>query len=183
MSIAVDIEQHKIPPPEDSFELKGVTYHLPSNLLNTKLGHYIEAINAKTKEGSYENWNLLAACIYREDHSKPFNEDELINNAILFWQSSCKIGYWGVKKYSELITLLRITFPILYESKGSTADKDEGVRGYEMLNSVANNQVLKWEDAKNIRLANVFHWLSINEKNRQIEEQRQRINRIRNKHR
>lgn len=169
------ITQNKLVSAPYSFETNGVVYKTLENLLNIKVRHFIELVNCDLKEDSFENYHLVAACLYREDWSKPFSEEETINNAKHFWSNSCKYGIWGVEMFTKLISLLRSTYPILYE--GKQEDKQsEGRRAYSMLNGLAKDDPTKWEAAENLELWRAFVWMEEKEIQRQNEKQQQRSN-------
>lgn len=153
-----------------SFETNGKTFSTLKNLLNIKVRFFIELVNSKINGESLNNYHLVAACLYREDWSKPFNEDEIIENATMFYESSSKYSFWGVEKYSTLVSLLQSTYPILYEGKQELKES-EGRRAYSMLNGLAKDDPTKWKEAEELELWRAFVWMEEKEIERQNTKQ------------
>jgi len=152
------------------FETNGRKFSTLKNLLNIKVRHFIELVNSKVDGDSLSNYHLVAACMYREDWSKEFDEDEVIDNAGMFYESSSKFSFWGVEKYSELVSLLQSTYPILYEGKQENKES-EGRRAYSMLNGLAKDDPTKWKVAENLELWRAFVWMEEKEIERQNTKQ------------
>lgn len=163
------INSKQLPEVKNSFEIDGRTFYCPDLLLDIKVKHFIEIVNLDLNEDNYENCHMLTACLYREDWNKAWSNSEYIANATLFYESSCKYAIWALQKYSELISLLRRTFPILYENKHEDKE-NEGRRAYALLNGLATDDPTKWETAGDLKLETAFAWME----QKEIERDRQK---------
>lgn len=147
---------------------------LPSrnNLLKIQLQYFIEIVNARPNQDTYHNFELLTACFYREDWSKPFNDDELITNAT--WLNSQPLMYnlYGVILMQELFNLLRSTYPILYSKEQDAEDEEDGRKLYDMLNGLAKDDPTKWDDARNLTLETAFTYLE----EKKLDYEKKRLN-------
>lgn len=168
------LEEHKMESAQTSIVIDGFTYTCLENLLEIPFKYFIELVNQRIEEDDFTNWNSIAACLYRRDWTQPFDPSEWISNAKLFWTSSCKIGFWGIEKFNELISLLKQTYPILYENGKEDEEQEEGRRAYNMLNAVAKDDPTKWAEAETLPLWRVFAWLELKEIQHQNEKQRKR---------
>ena len=162
------IKQKKLVSAPWEIETNSMKMSVPENLLKIKVKHFVELVNLDLTDG-YKNHHVLAALMYREDWSKPFDEDEVIDNAKMFWESSSKFGIWAAELFEKLITLLKNTYPILYEKKES--EKSEGRRAYGMLNGLAQDNPTQWEKAENLELWRAFTWMELKAIQRDNEKQ------------
>ena len=142
-----------------NIKTKTLNLKLLENLLEMRVATFVELVNAKVKNDSFNNYQLVAACFFREDFEKPYSSSELIKIAEELSEQSLEVALWGAKLYQNLITLLKETFPILYE--GSVGEQTEGRRAYDMLNSLAKDDPTKWEEAENLTLHKAFLWLEV----------------------
>lgn len=163
------LSENKVGSAPCSFETNGKKFNTLENLLNIKVRYFIELVNIDLSEDKFDHFHLVAALIYREDWTRPFDESEVIENATLFYKSSPKFSIWGVEMYSKLITLLRDTYPILYEGKQENKES-EGRRAWSMLNGLAKDDPTKWEEAENLELSKAFVWMELKEIQRQNEK-------------
>ena len=179
MTMNVYMKQNPLPPAPESFEIDGIVYRCPDHPLELQVDHFKELANAKIKDGSFEYYNWVAALIYQEDHLAPFNGKRSVEVAKMLWTKSCKFSLWGMEKYKEMLSLLRDTFPILYEKKGDD-EEDEGVRAFGMVNALAKDDPTRWAEAGRLQIATAFRWIELKEIESRREKQRQRNNRVNN---
>lgn len=156
-------------------EVNGKVFKAPDPINDILVGHYVELINTEINEEDYQDMHIVSACIFREDWSKPFSEEEIVRNAQMFYEHTADVAYFSSMLYIELLNLLKEINPILYESKGGYDDSPR--KGYDMINILANNDFTKWDNVKNVKLSKAMTFLERIEIQRRNEEQRQRANR------
>ena len=133
---------------------------LPESLINIKVGHLIEIVNVEVNETTLFGSNILAACFYRKDWSKEFNENEIIKGANELIKKPLIFSMYGIILKQQLFFELNEIFPILYD-KGETEDDapDNGRKSYDLLNGLAKDNPLDWDRAKNLSVATAFAYL------------------------
>lgn len=171
----VEIKEYKAEIKRE-FTIGKKTFKAPDPLNDILVGHYVELINTEINDEDFEDMHIAAACIFREDWSKPYSEEEIIQNAQLFYTHTADVAYFASHLYVELLNLLKEINPILYESKGGGYD-DSPRKGYDMINILAGNDFTKWDNVKDVKLSKAMTFLERLEIQRRNEEQRQRSTR------
>jgi hypothetical protein len=139
-------------------------------LLNMQLAFLYELINLKIDPEKYKAIDNVAALIYREDWSKPFNQTEYFENALMFEKSKCKFSLWGMQKFNELIVILKDTYPILYQ--GNNEDKEDGRKMYDMINAISGDVVSNQKAALEVEIFRAFEWMEA----KKIESIKRKLN-------
>ena len=139
-------------------------YKLPNNLMNIKVGHFIEIVNAEININSFENAEIVAGCLWRKDWGKSFDKDEIIDTALWFQEQPLNYTIWSVLKMNELTSMLRETFPLLYDDQVSREaniepEEDDGRRLYDMLMGLTDKRFIDWDEAKDRLLVDSFVYL------------------------
>ena len=137
----LDLGEHKIP-----------------TLLNMQLAFLIELTNLEIEYETYRAFDNVAALMYREDWTKPFDQKEYLSNALFFNQQKSKYSIWGVQKMQELYMAMREAFPILYDGDQENGRTD-GRKMMDLLNIASGDNPSKWNDARNTSIADVFGWM------------------------
>ena len=136
----------------------------PAHILDIRVGHFIEIANARPDSKSLENAEIVAGCLYREDWSKDFSKEEIIDTALKFREYPLRYSLIAMVKMSELFLTLQDRYPLLYDQnidKEAKIEKteEEGRKLYDMLQGLTNNKFVDWDEAKNRTLADAFVYL------------------------
>ena len=147
---------------KDLTEVEGLK--LPSNLLNIRVGHFIEIVNANPHKISLENSEIVAGCLFRKDWDKPYSADEILETAYKFRDMELTYAIVALNTMGELIAKLKDTYPLLYDAQIDeeaeiSEEEDEGRKLYDMLMGLADRDFTKWNTAKDGFLGDAFVYL------------------------
>lgn len=151
-------EKHGEPPKE----IQG--YKHPSNLLQIRVGHLLEIVNADVDGESLERAEILMGCFYRKDWSKDFSEEEIVKTMEFFLKRPMVESFAGVFLIKELMQTLRDVYPLLHDEQidrevDMPESEDEGRKMYSMLNGLTNHKATEWDKAKNMMLKDAYVFL------------------------
>lgn len=163
-----------------SFKVNGKWYHAKhvtvdgekiATPLQMQLAFLIEAVNIKIDIEQFKGIDNMAALMYRQDWSKPFNIEEYFESAKMFEGLETKYSLWGMTKYNELILTLKKAYPILYQDNEETG-KTEGRKMFDLLNAVSGDNPSQFENARSTAISDAFTWME----HKKIEHVKQKLN-------
>lgn len=139
-------------------------YRLPDNLLDIRVGHYIEIVNAIPDLESLMGADIVMGCLYRKDWSKDYSEKEIVDTAMFFLEQPLLYTLCGILTMKELFDTLHYSYPLLYDEKvNREADveptEDESDRQHELLHVLSEGVFIRKKEVKNRVLADAFSHL------------------------
>lgn len=149
-----DILDEKIPIPPKKLG----PYKLPYEILLCPFQYFVEMIEANCNPETYDNYEIVAACFYRKDWTKPFNAIELMETAEWFKSQPFLYSLWGVHLLEELGKRMRETYPDLYIDGEESTDRE---RMHVLINGLAKDDVTKYKEIGNTSIADVMTYLSV----------------------
>jgi len=139
------------------FFKRNVKYYLCEDLLDMQLKFLIELTNLDLDLDTCNAFHQMAACMYREDWSKPYNKKEYIRRCEAFYYAEAYYSLQAYRVYSRLIVTLKETYPTLYEGdEGVTPD---GRKMYDLLDSITKDDITKEELAGEQPIERAFRWM------------------------
>lgn len=138
-------------------EYKG--FKLPENLLHITFDYFIEIVNCEFNNESLKGTELLFACFYRKNWSKPFNENEIITTAEWALKQPALCGYLGLLAFYNLFIILKETYPILYNKYDEAVESEDGRKLYDMKVMLTNDDPTKITQVEQLRITKIFEFL------------------------
>lgn len=145
-------------------------YYLPPHVLDIRVKHFIEIVNADIDKDNFRGLEVYAGCFYRKDWDKDYSDKEVMETANAFLKKPLYYSLVTSFLMADLVATLKATFPILYSRDPQEGEeKEEGRKLYDMLNGLAKDDVTKWEQVESLKLGKAFAWLELKKKE-MIEE-------------
>lgn len=151
------LKKDEVDPIPNLGKWQALDLELTPKLLTLKFGYYVDLCGVEFKPDSFAGYDIAAACFYQTDFNADYDIFALQKRAEDFSKVSVIYSIWGMKMFEAMVTLLKDTFPILYE--GASEDNDDVRKANNMLMVLCKEDATRWDEAKNMTVFNAFSFL------------------------